>query len=223
MHVATPRRSGRSQEAGSAIARRSTQADRRARSRSALLESAARGLSRYGYGNLVLEQVAREAGYTRGALYHQFKDKQDLALAVLDWVDETWQQEVGPLVEQEPEPVPALIALARGHAVFCRRDVARVAMALRLEFSGQDHPVGRHLERVTEGLVKRCTRLIGAGRRAGTIPSGPPARAVALAFLGALEGTVIELAGQAPHDEALAARATAGVLGIDPLDTGAIG
>ena len=38
--------------------------------RSALLESAARGLSRHGYDNLILEQVAREAGYTRGALYH---------------------------------------------------------------------------------------------------------------------------------------------------------
>ena len=194
---------------------RPTQADRRARTRSALLESAARGLSRYGYGNLTLDWVAREAGYTRGALYHQFKDKEDLALAVIDWVDETWRQEVGPLVDQERDPAAALIALARGHAVFCRRDVARVEMALRLEFSGQDHPVGRHLQRVSEGLVKRCTRLISAGRRAGTIPAGPPARAVALAFIGAMEGTVIELAGQAPHDEVLTARAAAGVLGLD--------
>ncbi|HEX2233850.1 MAG TPA: helix-turn-helix domain-containing protein, partial [Thermoleophilaceae bacterium] len=62
---------------------RANQAERRARSRSALLESAARGLSRYGYGNLRLEEVAREAGYTRGALYHQFQDKEDLALAVI--------------------------------------------------------------------------------------------------------------------------------------------
>src|SRR5678815_4430773 len=74
---------------------RSTQAERRARSRAALLESAARGLSRYGYGNLVLEHVAREAGYTRGALYHQFKDKADLALAVIDWVNENWMRDVG--------------------------------------------------------------------------------------------------------------------------------
>jgi hypothetical protein len=37
---------------------------------------------------------------------------------------------------------------------------------------------------------------------------------VALAVVGALEGTVIQLAGQAPHDEALAARAVAGVLGL---------
>lgn len=199
--------------------RRSTQADRSASTRSALLESAARGLSRYGYGNLILEKVASEAGYTRGALYHQFKDKEDLALAVIDWVDETWRQEVGRLVDQERDPAAALITLARGHAVYCRRDVARVAMALRLEFSGQDHPVGRHLERVSQGFVKRCTRLISAGRRMGTIPAGPPARVVALAFFGAMEGTVIELAGQAPHDEVLTARAAAGVLGLDPAAT----
>jgi AcrR family transcriptional regulator len=201
--------------------RRSTQSERSARTRSALLESAARGLSRHGYGNLVLEQVASEAGYTRGALYHQFKDKQDLALAVLDWVDETWRQEVGRRAEQEPDPVAALIALARGHAVYCRRDVARVAMALRLEFSGRDHPVGRRLELVSESLVKRCARLVGAGRRMGAIPAGPPARSVALALVGALEGTVIQLAGQAPHDELLAARAVIGVLGLERVPAAA--
>ena len=112
---------------------RSTQAERSARSRAALLESAAKGLSRYGYGNLVLEQVAREAGYTRGALYHQFKDKEELALAVLHWADETWRREVGELADRESDPVAALLAMARGHAVLCRRDIARVAMALRVE------------------------------------------------------------------------------------------
>ncbi len=180
-----------------------------------MLESAARGLSRYGYGNLVLEEVAREAGYTRGALYHQFKDKEDLALAVLHWADETWRREVGEMADQESDPVAALLAMARGHAVLCRRDIARVAMALRVEFSGQDHPIGRELERVQAGLVKRLVRLIDAGRKDGSIPPGPPARAVALAFVGALEGAVIGLAGQAPHDELLAARAAAGVLGLD--------
>ena len=98
-----------------------TQAERSARTRSALLESAARSLSRHGYGNLVLEQVARSAGYTRGALYHQFRDKEELALAVIGWVDETWQREVGASVDLS-DPAAALIALARGHAVFCRRD-----------------------------------------------------------------------------------------------------
>jgi AcrR family transcriptional regulator len=211
MHVGTSQRSTATASVGGG---RSTQADRSARTRSALLESAARGLSRYGYGNLILERVASDAGYTRGALYHQFKDKEDLGLAVIKWADEVWRREVGRPAEQESDPVAALIAMARGHAVLCRRDVARVAMALRVEFSGQDHPIGRELERVSEGLVKRCTRLISAGRRMGTIPAGPPARAVALALIGAIEGTAIQLAGQVPHDEELAARAAAGVLGL---------
>jgi AcrR family transcriptional regulator len=194
---------------------RQTQAERRARSRAALLESAARGLSRYGYGNLVLEDVAREAGYTRGALYHQFRDKEDLARAVLDWANETWQREVADPADQEPDPVSTLLAIARGHAVLCRRDIARVAMALRVEFSGQDHPIARELARTQAGLVKRLVRLINAGREAGSIPTGPPAKVVALAFSGALEGVAIALAGQAPQDEEMAARAVAGVLGLD--------
>ena len=219
MHVRdTPHEKGRAPEAP----RRSTQAERSARTRSALLESAARGLSRHGYGNLVLEEVAREAGYTRGALYHQFKDKEALALAVLHWADQTWRREVGEVAAQESDPVAALLAMARGHAVLCRRDIARVAMALRAEFSGQDHPIGRELERVQAGLVKRLVRLIDAGREAGSIPAGPPARAVALALVGALEGAVIALGGQAPHDELLAARAVAGVLGLGRTDAATI-
>ncbi len=142
-----------------------------------MLESAARGLSRYGYGNLVLEQVARDAGYTRGALYHQFEDKEDLALAVIEWVNENWAREVGRPAKEEPDPVAELIALARGHAVFCRRDIARVVMALRVEFSGQDHPVGREIERITEAGVKRVARLIDAGRKRGRFhPARPPGR-----------------------------------------------
>jgi AcrR family transcriptional regulator len=195
-----------------------TQAERSARTRGALLEAAARGLSRHGYANLVLDEVAREAGYTRGALYHQFADKEDLALAVLRWAAETWQREVGDAAARESDPVAALLAMARGHAVLCRRDIARVAMALRVEFSGRDHPIGRELERVQAGLVKRLVRLINAGRRNGSIPPGPPATAVALALVGALEGAVITLAGQTPHDEALAERVAAGVVGLRPRD-----
>src|SRR5271166_4104528 len=105
MHVCTDEVDERLNGRAGASGGRSTQAERSARTRSALLESAARGLSRYGYGNLILERVASEAGYTRGALYHQFKDKEDLALAVLDWIDETWRQEVGRLIDEESDPV----------------------------------------------------------------------------------------------------------------------
>src|ERR1044071_5935077 len=106
-----------------------TQAERRARTRAALLEAGAQAFSRYGYGNVVLEKVAADAGYTRGALYHQFAGKEELAFAVVTWVSETWEQHVWEPAQAQQAPVDILVALARGHVVFCRRDIARVMMA----------------------------------------------------------------------------------------------
>jgi AcrR family transcriptional regulator len=193
-----------------------TQAERRARTQSALLEAAARGLSRHGYSNLILERVAAEAGYTRGALYHLFAGKEDLALAVVEWVRESWYAEVGTLFDTVADPVATLLAVARGHAVFCRRDVARVMITLRVEFSRDDRPVGRKLREVEGQLFGDCARHIAAARRTGAIPPGPPVRALARAYLGAIEGLVINVGGQAPHDAVLAERAARGVLGLPP-------
>ena len=198
---------------------RLTQPQRRARSRSALLESAARGLSRHGYSNLMLEQVARDAGYTRGALYHQFSNKEELAKAVLEWVGETWHAEVGRLADDIADPAEALVAMARAHAVYCRRDIARVMMTLRVESSGQNHPLGRAVEEAVGRVVALNARLITAGRRRGSLPPGPPPRLLALAYLGAIEGLVIGVAGQAPFDEQLAESTARGVLGLGPRPT----
>lgn len=195
---------------------RRTQAERRAATRDALLEAATRGLSHHGYGALVLEQVASEAGYTRGALYHLFNGKEELALAVVAWVSETWEQEVGCRADAATDPVDALLAVARGHAIYCRQDMARVMMVLSVEFSGRDHPIGRAVLDVVGDLVDRCTRLVLAGRRSGAIPPGPPARTVALAFLGAIEGLAIQVAGKRPHDVVLAERTARGLLGLAP-------
>ena len=107
---------------------------------------------------------------------------------MIDWVNENWMRDVGDPARQEPDPVSELLALARGHAVFCRRDIARVVMALRVEFSGHDHPVGREIERIMDGAVERIARLIRAGRRDGSIPPGPPARTTALGTLRSARG-----------------------------------
>jgi AcrR family transcriptional regulator len=196
------------------VAGRRTQAERRARTRAALLEAAARGFSHYGYGNVVLERVASEAGYTRGALYHLFQDKEDLALAVVEWVAESWEREVWQPAQRKGEAVDVLVALVRGHVVFCRRDIARVMMALRVEFAGRDHPVGQKVTEIGKGLALRFGALITAGRRDGSIPAGPPARILATAAIGAVEGLAIEVAG-VRGDELIAERMMRGILGLE--------
>jgi AcrR family transcriptional regulator len=189
-----------------------SQAERRAQTRAALLDSAARALSRDGYGNLKLTDVAAEAGYTRGAIYHLFEDKEALALAVVAWVEETWQQQVGSAVDSQGEPLQVLVSLARGHIAYCRDGRARVMMTLRVEFAEREHPVGEAVWGIAASLRKRVEQIVVRGRRSGSIPPGPPARTMAAAYLSAVEGLAIGIAGRTQHDELLAERLVLGLL-----------
>jgi AcrR family transcriptional regulator len=194
---------------------RRTQAERIELTRNRLLEAAARGFSTYGYGNVRLDDIAREAGYTRGALYHLFANKEELALAVIEWVSRTWRAEVGDPAEAIADPAERLLWTAQAHATYVRRDVAAVLMSLRVEFAGRDHAVARALTELMEPLKDTVAKLITRGRRSGSIPAGPPPRALASAYLGALEGVTAAVGG-APHDRELTTRAVRGLLGLPP-------
>ena len=52
----------------------------------AILDAADRMIGRYGLRKTTMEDVAREAGCSRGTVYGYFKSKQDLALASIDRV-----------------------------------------------------------------------------------------------------------------------------------------
>lgn len=60
-----------------------------------LINIARQHFAAYGYANVSLEEIVIEAGLTRGAVYHHFKNKKGLFLTVF----ETVQKEVGDYVE----------------------------------------------------------------------------------------------------------------------------
>jgi AcrR family transcriptional regulator len=55
--------------------------NKRQRTRARLIEAAVEVIREKGYNRASLEDVARRAGMTRGAIYNNFKDKEDLLLA----------------------------------------------------------------------------------------------------------------------------------------------
>jgi AcrR family transcriptional regulator len=79
---------------------RRTQAERRAQTRADLLAAARTLFAKNGYAAVSLEEIVRAAGVTRGALYHHFKDKQDLfrniVLQIEQEIDERMLSTGGP-------------------------------------------------------------------------------------------------------------------------------
>jgi AcrR family transcriptional regulator len=66
---------------------RRTQADRSAATRDALVRAGRHLFAEHGYAEVGTEAIAREAGVTRGAMYHQFADKTELFAAVFEQVE----------------------------------------------------------------------------------------------------------------------------------------
>jgi AcrR family transcriptional regulator len=64
--------------------KRLTQAERREETREGILAAAARVFAKQGFHATSLDAIAEEAGFTRGAVYYNFADKEELFLELLD-------------------------------------------------------------------------------------------------------------------------------------------
>ena len=103
--------------------RRAPKGDKRERTRAKLIGVAAQVIGERGYERVTLEEVAMRAGMTRGAIYGNFKDREDLILAVVGarWqpIAPPWQPGVSlkELLHRLGEAVVASAPARRAQAV----------------------------------------------------------------------------------------------------------
>jgi AcrR family transcriptional regulator len=102
---------------------RLTRAEAKEQTRQRLLESAARAFAEKGFGGASLEEIAESAGYSTGALYANFANKDELFMEVVatrrartavrraEAVAEAVAEVVAEVVDQEADPFGALSRL----------------------------------------------------------------------------------------------------------------
>ena len=83
--------------------RRLTRAEQREKTRGCLVEAAAKVFTRRGYDKASLDEVAEEAGFTKGAVYSNFKGKEDLFLATIDAHFEERLRSIKRVMQEEPD------------------------------------------------------------------------------------------------------------------------
>ena len=150
--------------------------------RERLLAAARELFAAHGYAGVGTEEIVRAAGVTRGALYHQFRDKQALFEAVVEAVEAETTAAIAQSAVGAPDALAALWAGGRAFLAICADpSVERILML--------DAPAVLGSERWREirnahglGLV---TGVLQAGMEAGVIARGP-VTALAHLLLGAL-------------------------------------
>jgi AcrR family transcriptional regulator len=87
--------------------KRRTQRERRAETREQLLAAAGRVFARRGFHGTSLDAVAEEAGFSRGAVYYNFADKEELFLELLDRRCARRAQDLRELFTDEDDDIAA--------------------------------------------------------------------------------------------------------------------
>ena len=81
-----------------------TRKERQARTRTALMDSAAALAVRHGIEGASLDAVAQSAGFTKGAVYANFASKEDLFLSMLDAHFQARLRELDRIMSTEDDP-----------------------------------------------------------------------------------------------------------------------
>jgi AcrR family transcriptional regulator len=125
---------------------------KRDRTRASLVEAAAQLVAEQGYERTSLEQVASRAGMTRGAIYGNFKNKEDLFLAV---VATKWPPILPPMrpgasfAEQVDNLAEAVVG-----AMPARRSVAIAAASFQL-YALTHEPMRARIAHVNEEIYRQ--------------------------------------------------------------------
>ena len=82
---------------------RLTRAEQREKTRTGLMQAATKVFCRRGYERASLDEVAEEAGFTKGAVYSNFKGKEDLFLATIDAHFEQRLASIRRVLGEEPD------------------------------------------------------------------------------------------------------------------------
>ncbi|WP_017547068.1 TetR/AcrR family transcriptional regulator [Nocardiopsis prasina] len=124
----------------------------RAQVRRRLLAAAARVFAEHGYAESRLDDVARAAGFTKGAVYSNFGGKQDLFAAVLgDRSDHGFASAAADL-ERSEAPEDAVAGIARTIARRLTEDTQRGRLGLEFAAHATRHGP-------TAGAVTRMRRI----------------------------------------------------------------
>jgi len=162
--------------------------------RNALLQAGFAAIYRSGFQGASLDDILKESGVTKGALYHHFPDKLALGYAVVNEVIrglllERW---LGPLNQPTSDPLTVLQGVFRQRAASLSAIEVRFGCPLNnlaQEMSPLDEQFRRAIEATFAAWRKGFAQALQRGQTVGTVRKDVDARRVATFLVAAVEGS----------------------------------
>jgi AcrR family transcriptional regulator len=158
---------------------RLTRAERKQQTRAELLAAAHRVFLRDGFHGASLTEIAAEAGYTFGAVYSNFQNKDDLFLAMLDAESQRRVPLLVDLLLDAPSLEAGLRATAREYAQYAQQHPDWTAVYVEFWTHASRQPeLRRQVAERHERLLDTATGLVEEFARRWRVEFTIPAREV---------------------------------------------
>ncbi|MGD0962894.1 MAG: TetR/AcrR family transcriptional regulator [Candidatus Acidiferrales bacterium] len=155
-----------------------------------LLNAAERIFARDGFEAARLEDIASMAGYTRGAFYANFENKEDIFFALLErWIGGRIE-EVGSLLRRHETPAKRLRAL-REHYAQLAQNRRLTLLSLEFKLFAIRHPESHARLRPRQQKLRACGGNILTRVMKGLGKSLPISTTAAATGLGALSNALL--------------------------------
>jgi AcrR family transcriptional regulator len=169
-------------------AARLTPDERRRRTRQALIAAAAVVFARRGFRGASLDEVAETAGFTKGAIYSNFANKEDLFFAVVEWRDEQRLAEISQVFDQTAAAgLPALFQGVSSALGTADRDWALLETEMWLYAQREPAAMDR-LVAYQQAHLAGVTRFMVSAAEAADIELRIPPADLAALMVGATTG-----------------------------------
>jgi AcrR family transcriptional regulator len=173
--------------------KRLTREEKKAETRAALLDAAARTFGRRGYYAASVEEVAEEAGYSKGAVYSNFDSKEDLFMTLLEERPLGWVSAISTLLANEEQVEPLVMKSGQFMTDLVERDREWSLLFFDLwTYASRDKNLERRVAGMYEQSRAQAAQMIEAKSKELNLSLPMPAEDIAAAVIALSDGFYLQ-------------------------------
>lgn len=160
-----------------------------------ILESALSLIVTRGFNATTVDDIAKNAGLTKGAIYFHFENKTAILLALLDAIE---RLVLGGLMDRVMHAGPTnkdkLVAALHNQSMLAETKTKYLLLftLTLLEFNGTGTPIEARVKVIYDGFVQAIEKIVRGGRAAGEFREDLDAREMASVVMALQHGTLME-------------------------------